>query len=525
MGESESYECGSCKSTSQVKLCKKCGGLSCQNCIVHKDIHETFCATCNIITHGTHCPTCGSQASVIKQSTVDFCPICGHDELDDPYHVLSELPREFFSELSSLSSTVQTLEKLYRGIENMISHVLYTRLAGMFGFPQIEKKLKFILVKLLELNDNALTHMNSLQKDTLTDLWAIDNFRNLTVDSYRMAVTKIANLKERITLFNSVVQNGMKIVQISLEDFLVDFSTLKFHRQHYDSLRKYLPVHERYVVAVLPNVAVTVKKPHKQQFIGDFVLGEEKLIILANGVGHPYKDGMIVPYTNIRIVDDKRSKISGAYLQLLGKNLELLMRGTPEELKNILEYLKMIFGDTEHHVGSIKEIKEISLSTPTTYVLNQQLTRFLSITSSRLFASEGDDAKRPPIKHILHELESLDLKQSQFNELVMKGAISADKYSAESYKIKFLREHYKSLLPEGFKKKRNVVNSPQTRRPESYPKVQPNTPSQSPAQPITQSTAQSIDEYLHIPSPKMPSFDDFDFFKSEFGNVDLGDEL
>lgn len=451
MRKGQSYQCRSCTASGELLLCQNCASLSCNSCLIEEIYHTYFCNGCEIQLHTNICGRCGQIASLHRSNTLSLCPVCKSNELGDPYDLVESLPRQYYDTLAAVQDIGEQVQKLHRLYEKVMTHILYSRISGLLGFPEIEKKLTFLSVLLFELNEEGLKLVQNLKKETYYDLRTVEYFKELSLELYRVAYSKVKSLRERMEVLKSVSDDFIENIETEFVKFMPLFELLHLHRKTYLSIRDFLNINEQYVVAAFPPIQVKAQLPLKRRMRAYIVLGEDALHLLPDN-DDPASTKISIDHHQIYQASKKYDPIRGLRIKIKGQKCDITIRGSNEELETIIGYLHLILQQDKavYQIGSDKDIQKLNNNIPTSYQLVQEITEFLDIVSERLFNSDRTTNSYNPTfspNDVREMLERINKDRIHLNNMVKAGKIQLYQYTEEIRKLMELERAYKNLLP------------------------------------------------------------------------------
>ncbi len=433
-------------------LCRNCASLSCRSCLEEFEEPSYLCPECNIERPGDTCGICGSDCSVVSSHTVTQCPICGDRNLGDPHALLISLPKEYYDTLATLNDVQKDIGKLHELLSKMIAQVQYARFLGLYGFPSIERKLQFLATLLAELNHEATEQLNTVKKESYSELRSVNYFKNVTIDLYRVAYFKVKSVRERVGIYRSIIQNYISVVKSKFRMFIPDFELLQYHQDSYLMVRNLLPVTEQYVVAVIPNISVggsifgrTMKKV-------SIIFRETELHLMSLDHIDPMKTRITIDYSDIIETPLLRNNIKGVRIQMRTVHGNYDLRGSKSELKVIQTYFKMIKLEPQYYVvPSDKDIETLHKMLPNTSRLDKEINGFLEIIHSRIFAVDSDrDTDRRMTQHEAQRaLDEINQQMIVLHNLVRSERITMQQYFDEFKRLKEREQEINLTLNRG----------------------------------------------------------------------------
>lgn len=444
--------CKNCSNQTELMLCQNCASLSCRTCIDEIEIPRYFCNECEMERPGESCGTCGSLCTIVSTETVIQCPICGDRNLGDPHALLINLPKEYYDTLALIKEVQNDISKLNELLSKMIGQVQYARFLGLYGFPSIERKLKFLATLLTELNDEAIQLLDRVKKESYSELRSVNYFKDVKIDLYRVAYFKVKSVRERVGIYQSIIQSYIKTVKMKFRMFISDFELLDYHQRSYLKIRNILPTNERYVVAVIPNISVGGSIFGRTMKDVSLIFRERDLLMMSTSHIDPLKSRILVDYTDIISVEIVRNNIKGVRLQLRTLLGNYDLRGSKSELKVIKTYFKMIEMEPQHFaVPSDKDIETLHKMLPNISRLDREIDSFLQIIHTRIFSvdSTRESERRMTQLEAQRVLEDISQQMIVLNNLVREEKIGAQQYREEFNRLKRKEQELSLLLNRG----------------------------------------------------------------------------
>ena len=432
-------ECYNCTTTKNIMLCKHCNNLSCKKCLLNEKLPKYMCPSCNKSQPSSSCGVCGNTCSVLEYESIAFCGVCKKSELGSPQTLLINLPKDYYLELESIHEILENVQGQYTLLDKIIGHVKYARVIGLLGLPEIERKLEFLLATLKEINEEVSKHFSIIKEEAFAELRSSDNFKNIQLSHFRVYNAKVENLKERVSTFNSIISDYIETSKENICKILPEVEILNYHLKNYSKIREHLAEHERYVIAIVPNVNLCIKSPKKITFEACLVFCETALHIIPMEVKHVPEKKTKIDYDYFKEINIKYNPLTGIRLIINHLKGKIEIRGTKDELDNIKGYIEKITQDIyKLMIGSPKEIEELARNIPSIYAVKNKISKFLLVVNGRLFTNP--EQKTRASIYTINEAEVLateiDKRLFELDNLGRSAIITPEEYLTEHNKLR-----------------------------------------------------------------------------------------